>query len=263
MRNIFLVTGPIGGGKTEFIHHLQGVFRREGVSVAPDIVSDSKLLTDIVKWDHDNFGGIYHVHQKGETPHPHEYQPDTEHETFFCVNPIMQSELRRRLFTTIEQETQSNTLVIAELAAGADSEEKRLTEPHHDYSYDTITRELEQGKLPVQWIERIACIAHVRSKFDLRRALNTGRLDNGFVPGDDVSGIKSRHVPDEVLSFTTEDDFFVFHDYLNSEHKLCERIVPVRNDGTLDSLRRAEGLVLNNLRDHGYIEGNRYGKEIR
>ncbi len=262
MKNIILVTGPFAGGKTKLIAYMMADFLERGILFASSIISDSQFLTDVIHQDHREYGGIHHVHEVDARPQKHEYQPDTEHLTFISASPYMQSEMFRRFFLELSQPRDSGQYVFAELAAGVNRSPAGTPAALNDYSYWNIIESLRKGLFDQTWIERVAAVIHVRSSYELRRDLNEGRRQIEFHKGDDVTGAKSRPLPESVMQFTKEDDFYYFRTHLHYVHNLGSIIVSVENDGTQNFFERGRLAILERINHSGQPEGQRRGKEF-
>ncbi len=246
-RNIILVTGPFAGGKTELIVHLKTVFDSRGILFEPTPVSDSQYVVAAVERDHQETGGIHHIHQEGDAPAPHAYDAPTEPLTFINVSPQMQQWMFENFFEDLSRPRDPGTHVFAELAGGRNATSSELLTARNDYSYESIAHEFRHGTYATGWIERVALIVHIQTDYTLRDYLNEERRDGAFTLGQDTKGERSRPLPQPVMLFTRDDDFEFMERYLHAEHGLDGRVVTVKNDGTPTFFETATRTVLERL----------------
>jgi hypothetical protein len=232
-----------------------------GVWLNDTPITDSPLLVNAIKRDHDETGGIHHIHEINDTPGPHAYDPQNEYRTFINVSPQIQEWMFQDVFSRAAKIPDNDGNYYGfEFAGGVNGTDPQLLTSRNDYSYRTIAQKLKDGIYDASWIPRVAVFIHILSTYKLRYELNEFRRDSEYIPGQDAAGERSRPVPREVMLFTKHDDF----EYLSKELQrrgVGDRIISIENDGSASFFERGKQAVLERIQTGWHPEHQSGRKE--
>ncbi|MBI3577058.1 hypothetical protein HY086_03410 [Candidatus Gottesmanbacteria bacterium] len=241
-RNIFLVVGPFGDGKTHFLNLLRDVIVPEfGFPLEYVPISDAHTITKRLLED-DETSGVNHYHPAtreaalvGDFHHKHD---DSLNIYPFTVagNQIITA-MTIDFLHRLNQVPAGNTIHLAEWSLGVNT--NKPSEPASRttaFSCDTIAQYLHDGTYPTEGFQKVFAVIHPVTTFDNRLRFNAMR---DIPSSEDIAlGRKSWMIAPEGMNITGEDNFEILVPVLQSFG--IPFIVDVPNNVLPDEIRYDE-----------------------
>jgi hypothetical protein len=207
MRNIIIVTGRSAVGKTTTSNYLRNIFASQKIPCEEHVISDALSLIKMVELD-DKQGGLHHTHDWCK---PTTYQKGHSHQLsqpilpFTVLDNTLPDAMLFDFFTELTKIPKTDTIYIAEWAAGLNNNPKDTLFSSIDYSYAKINEMFRKGILPTHWIKQVISVVHIVASDESRFTFNEKRN----IPCSEkmLDGTMSWYTPEEILRFYDEDDF--------------------------------------------------------
>ncbi len=180
-RTIILFTGRVVDGKTSYLNAAQ-----KALGPFP-FVSDYDSVAQAVARDHEETGGINHVHPLEaeerlgvcHTGQGHSHAMGDSIRPFPCIatgqNIVLW--MWQDFFARLNTVAQSSTPVLAELAAGKNGFPKNSPSANVDFSYTFLAKSFREKTFPASILKRLALCIHVHSDDTVRQKRLQSRSD--------------------------------------------------------------------------------------
>lgn len=172
-KDIILIAGQNAVGKTTASSYFMQVAKERGIAYEPRPIDDfSFLYAQTIK--DDVSGGHRHYHDwSGERSQGHSHANGEARIPFVVTHTALSDSMHNAFFNAIASLPQTGKFWFVEWTGGCNTNPPGNPAAQADFSFTRASKMLNEGRWPLQWLERIHAVIHISADTRTRFLLNT------------------------------------------------------------------------------------------
>jgi hypothetical protein len=204
-KDIVLIIGQNAVGKTTAFRSLTWMAEQRGIAHESEPVSDFLFILKQALMD-DERGGFRHYHNWSATKLGGHCHANGEATIPFAIthNDLVEC-MQEDFLSAITGLPQSEKLRFVEWTGGTNTNPPEEPASQVDFSFNRVSKKIQEDLLPIQWIERVHAVIHISAETTTRIFFNA--KDSSDQSPQILSGHASARRMPTVLNFFGHDDF--------------------------------------------------------